>query len=196
MIQSSEDEDEIDDFRQRDIRAFFASDKTPPMTEWKHFYTDFMQKAKISPTRPFESFREDATTDAQANRDKERKKVYFYTTDAAFAEAELRQLLAGVTEVREQFGIKPCCGASPDKVTLLMVKARCCPTVFIKEVPADWRLYQAMYKECATSLGLDPTEKVLYKGEGKAQVSERMRVEIMKHSSRKPLTRSERHNQE
>ena len=53
--------------------------------------------------------------------------------------------------------------------------ARCCPTVFIKEVPADWRLYQVMYKECATSLGLDPTEKVLYKGEGKAQVSERMR---------------------
>ncbi len=64
--------------------------------------------------------------------------------------------------------------------------------MFIKEVPADWRLYQAMYEECARSLGLDPTEKVLYKGEGRAQVSERMRVEILRHYSRKPLTRSER----
>ena len=49
LIQSSDDgdEDEIDDFQQRDIRAFFASDKTPPMTEWKHFYTDLVQKAEL-----------------------------------------------------------------------------------------------------------------------------------------------------
>jgi len=193
LIQSSEDEGEIDDFRQRDIRAFFASDKTPPMTEWKPFYTDLLQKAATSPAKPFESFREATTLDTNSGQaNKEKKKLYFWTTDAAFAEAELRRLLAGVTEVREQFGIKPCYGASPDKVTLLMVKARGCPTMFIKEVPEDWRLFQAMYEECARSLGLDPTEKVLYKGEGKAQLCERMRVEIMKHYSRKPLTRSER----
>ena len=64
--------------------------------------------------------------------------------------------------------------------------------MFIKEVPEHWELYQAMYSECATSLGLDPTERLLYKGEGRAQLCERMRVEIMKHYSRKPLTRSER----
>ena len=70
----------------------------------------------------------------------------------------------------------------------------------IKEVPgysgncnfAKWQLYQAMYTECAKSLGLDPTKKLLYKGEGKAQVCERLRVEIMKHCFRKPLTSSER----
>jgi hypothetical protein len=140
-----------------------------------------VQKAATSPAKPFESFREDATTNSgQAN--KEKKKLYFWTTNAAFAEAELRRLLAGVTAVREHFSIKPCYGAHPDKVKLLMVKARGCPTMFIKEVPADWRLYQAMYRECATSLGLDPTEKLLYKGEGKAQLSERMSVEIMKQS--------------
>ena len=64
--------------------------------------------------------------------------------------------------------------------------------MFIKEVPAEWQLYQAMYEECAKSLGQDPTNKLLYKGEGKAQVCERIRVEITKHYSRQPLTRSER----
>ena len=28
------------DFKQKEIRAFFASDKTPPMTEWKCFHED------------------------------------------------------------------------------------------------------------------------------------------------------------
>ena len=49
-----------------------------------------------------------------------------------------------------------------------------------------------MFSECAKSLGLDPSKTILYKGEGKAQVCERMRVEIMKHYSRKQLTTSER----
>jgi hypothetical protein len=94
--------------------------------------------------------------------------------------------------VREHFSITPCYGATPDKVTLLVVKARGCPTMCVKEVPEDWRLYQAMYEECAKSLGLDPTAKLLYTGEGKAQVCERMRVEIMRKYSGKPLTNSER----
>jgi len=94
--------------------------------------------------------------------------------------------------VSEHFSIKPCYGASPDKVTLLVVKAKGCPTMCVKEVPSEWRLFQAMYEECAKSLGQDPTEKLLYKGEGKAQVCERIRVEIIKHYSRQPLTRSER----
>ena len=47
------------------------------MTEWKLFYTDLVQKAATSPKKPFESVREDATTDVQANRDMERQKVYF-----------------------------------------------------------------------------------------------------------------------
>ena len=38
---------------QRDIRAFFASDKTPPMTEWKHFYTDLVQNVATSPAKTF-----------------------------------------------------------------------------------------------------------------------------------------------
>ena len=145
------------------------------MTEWKRFSSDLVEKAEASPARPFESFR-----GGQAN--KEKKKIYFWTTNAARAEAELRRLLARVTDVSEHFSIKPCYGASPDKVTLLVVKAKGCPTMCIKEVPgysgncnfAKWQLYQAMYTECAKSLGLDPTKKLLYKGEGQAQVCERL----------------------
>ena len=74
-----EDENDIDDFRQRDIRAFFASDKTPPMTEWKHFYTDLVQQAATSPAKPFESFRKDVivTSIGVTNRqsDGEKKKI-------------------------------------------------------------------------------------------------------------------------
>jgi len=178
------------DFKQKEIRAFFASDKTPPMTEWKCFHEDLLQKAKQTPTKPFESFRQDAPSIQQ--KDKEKQKLYFYTNSCAFAEAELRELLKGVNEISEQFSIKPCYGASPDKVAAIIVRAKGCPTICIKEVPIDWKIYQDMFSECAKSLGLDPSKKILYKGEGKAQVCERMRVEIMKHYSRKQLTTSER----
>jgi hypothetical protein len=68
--QSSEDDEnnENDDFRQRDIRTFFASDRTPPMTQWKCFYSVLVQKAGTSPAKPFESFREDDTTQSRDNR--------------------------------------------------------------------------------------------------------------------------------
>jgi hypothetical protein len=182
--------DEDGNFKQKEIHAFFASDKTPPMAEWKGFH-DLLQRANETPTKPFESFREHATTNTeQINREKQ--KLYFYTTCCAFAEAGLRKLLKGVTEISEQFSIVPCYGASPDKVTLIIVKARGCPSMCIKEVPVDWELHQDMYAECARSLGLDPSKKILYKGEGKAQVCERMRVEIMKHYSRKPLSNVKR----
>ena len=64
--------------------------------------------------------------------------------------------------------------------------------MIINEVPREWGLCQAMYTECAALLGLDPTKKLMYKGEGPAQVCERLRVDITKHYSRKSLTAPER----
>ena len=178
-------------FKQKEIRAFFASDTTPPMTKWKCYHSDLLQIAKENPKAPFKSFRENALP-KRSQKDKEKQNIYFYTYSCAWADADLRKLLKEVTDVFEYFSIKPCYGPNPDKITAIVVKAKQCPTIFIKEVPHNWKIYQDMYSECAKSLGLDPEVKMLYKGEGKAKVCERMRVEIMKHYSRKPLTESER----
>ena len=68
--------------------------------------------------------------------------------------------MKGVNEISEQFNIKPCYGARPDKVAAIIVRAKGCPTICIKEVPVDWKIYQDMFSECAKSLGLDPSKKI------------------------------------
>ena len=61
LEEESEHGPTYDESNQKGIRAFFASDSTPPMTEWKAYYTDLWGITSASPLQPFQSFHHDGT---------------------------------------------------------------------------------------------------------------------------------------
>ena len=82
-------------------------------------------------------------------------------------------------------------GSSPDDPTTLIVTARDCAKLIVRKVPRDYEMCQAIFKTATEELKLDATKQLVYKGESKSQVVERVRL-VVSHPSRADWTHEER----
>ena len=73
-------------------------------------------------------------------------------------------------------------GSSPDAATTLVVTARDCAKLILRKVPRDYEMCEAIFKTATEELKLDATKQLVYKGKGKSQVMERLRL-VLSHPS-------------
>ena len=66
-----------------------------------------------------------------------------------------------------------------------MVTAAGCARLIVRSVPKDYAMCQAVFSTAVEFLRLDPTKQLVYKGEGKSQVMERLRLEVSRPTRRK-----------
>ena len=161
------------------VPFFKQADRTPPFSEWKSAH-DLLAAAP-------------EFTDYHRPPDKlysngKRVKLHFYFPDLEFVEKQLRKKL----HERRNATIECKYGPSPDKATILLLKAQHCPEFVIHAIPPDYQLLQSIFDKATEMLHLKKDKQLVYKGESMSQVCERLRLEIMRPSRRHQWTLQER----
>ena len=110
------------------------------------------------------------------NKERNKPRVYFYScTDLTYHYSRLRDINA---TAETKFSVTLLYGSSPEKPTTLVVTARDCAKLILRKVPKDYKMCQAIFKTATEEWKLDATKQLVYKGESKSQVTERMRLVV------------------
>ena len=71
-------------------------------------------------------------------------------------------------------------GGSPDIATTLLVRAESCPLFVIRKVPQNYEILRRVFEVAVEELNLDASRHLVYRGETMSQVTERLRLEVVR----------------
>ena len=153
----------------RELKPLFGQDKVPPFSEWKDEFE--MDIAMCNDWEPFRTKR-----DHNKRRRTGGEKLYIWTHDIESIEERLRE----AQQQHHNFDVRTIYGQGPDDKTRLIVDAGYnVPTMVVVKIPREHKILQQICKHVTTAMELDPGAMV-YKGQTKAQIGERLRLILSK----------------